>query len=460
MASNPSFGNIGGALSKLFGSAAGYNNAQYGNTGFGILDMARPAIDFLTGSYGAHLANPEARGTALAGLGNAVSGLSRRHYQDMMNRQYQNEMEYQRNRQASTDVNNATIFKTRTGIDIEGPFDTDFANQSSGDIRKNRANPWYNAQLHGENADLDPYADYDMDMLKSTLEHFGGVSNFMNRGLGVNAMQDGQRLSLTTPGSTLDKAKRSFGAPGGALSGPQFDSGDGTPGALPGVLPAGISLSRPSVMPDANTSPFFMPTDIPPQISQLLQAGAQDAQQAGQQAITQQNNLANQSLNRDIHNATVQNKGGYARYAPVGPAPQQPTAISAALARYAAGKMTDAELNQVLGAGSGSASLSEDPNFQGLKANLDAATSEYSATKSNDAKQRVQEASVAVQNYIYERQHPEVKAPTSFRRTDIKELTGMLGVNPLIQGIKQTGQDAEQAIRDKAPKPGKYGVVY
>lgn len=122
--------------------------------------------------------------------------------------------------------------------------------------------------------------------------------------------------------------------------------------------------------------------------------------------------------------------------------------------------MTDAELNQVLGAGSGSASLSEDPNFQGLKANLDAATSEYSATKSNDAKQRVQEASVAMQNYIYERQHPEVKAPTSFRRTDIKELTGMLGVNPLIQGIKQTGQDAEQAIRDKAPKPGKYGVVY
>lgn len=129
-----------GFLNQLFGSTAAFNNAQHGNTGVGLIDKARPVLDFLGGAYQAHAANPYAGGTAAAGMGSMIEGLSRRNYMNQLQQQQQAALQYQRRQETLKNSNNATIFNKASGIMVDGPFDTGFANNMLPAIRDNQTN--------------------------------------------------------------------------------------------------------------------------------------------------------------------------------------------------------------------------------------------------------------------------------------------------------------------------------
>lgn len=317
---------------KAAGSAAAINNSQYGQTGNKILDFARPVIDFMGGAYNAYQSNPTGGGTAIPGLVGMTEGMSRRNYMNQLQQQYLAEQQ----RLKQTDANNAQIWNARTGQTITGPFDTTFANNSAGDIRKSNAVPSINNMLGGEALNLNQYGDYSDSMLNNYTAQQAGATNFLNRSTGLDAVQGGQGQSL------LHKALMNMGNNPTQPQAPSLEGGAPT-------LSAGANFSRPAQQIDTGMSPFLLPTDVPTQIAGMQQAGLEDAQKKGVLDETTRSNMAEEKQERDIYNATVKNQGGYARYAPA-PIPPQPSEATRAYQALQAGIITPEQYARTLGA--------------------------------------------------------------------------------------------------------------
>lgn len=298
---------VGGVAPMQIDPNSGQFVQQQGHPFLSFLNAARPAIDFATGVYSAH-AGGQDRGLAFAGLGNMLNNMGQRNYLNQMQQQAMREYKNQQDRQNMTDANNASIWNSRTGQNIQGPFDTTFADHSAGDIRDTNAVPSLNAMLGGEALKLDPYGSYDPALLKDYLQRQGDATNYVNAN--TEDITAGQKASsigapVTSPqapaGSEWNRVYVKPGFQEGTL-----DNGTGEASLGPATqqaLQAATAYSAPANQIPPNVSPYFLPTDVPQQVAGNQRAGLQDKQEAGKQTETHRSNIAGEQLKREQQKA-------------------------------------------------------------------------------------------------------------------------------------------------------------
>lgn len=150
MGSNPK--NFQSSLLRSMVNTAQANNAKYGGYGQG-------------GNFGNYLIQGLKAAFPNSPLFNAVGAINTARnvqgYNKYLQQQAQAAAAYQQQRQAQEDQNNAAIYEARTGQHLNGHFDTNFANQSAGDIRKSNAfSDIQNLMNTGQFDMTNPNADY------------------------------------------------------------------------------------------------------------------------------------------------------------------------------------------------------------------------------------------------------------------------------------------------------------
>lgn len=294
-----SFSDLMGQLS----TSAAINNSKFGDTGNKLLDFARPAVDFLTGAYGAYQSGRDG-GTAVAGLGNVVEGMSRRNYMDLLSDQQR------ANRDLQFKKNEQTIQGINSSLDPN--------NQQLG---------------FGDLADPSVALKLAQDRLGQT----GKATNFLYRNQSLDAIQGGQNQSVSgvqPQGQPTQQQPQTYQTPSGIISDPVGLDLPQHP-TLSGNVEAVSSPLR------VDGNPFFAPTDVPGNYADLVKSGLTDANNQAKNVLTGQRQFEtgrhNQAIedhqrnqdNRLDRQLDAQIQGNYfKKYPPRGPALNNATLAS------------------------------------------------------------------------------------------------------------------------------------
>lgn len=278
------------ALFKALNSNTQYQAAKSGKGG--LLDM------LLTGYQMAYPQAPAA---------NMAMGMRQAYNVGQYNKAVQAEAAMQRQRQTSTDTNNAAIYNAATGQHVSGPFDTTLANSMAPHLRKDNAVPSMNDMLQGGALVMEKGADYDPALIRDYTKQQGEANNFLQKGGGLGDIASGQSASLI--GQTLGKM-------GGTLGVPSLDPGQSR------MLTGGVNKVAPNRGIDTNVSPWMYATDVPTNVAGLMKSGLDDAQAKG----TLDANIRHDKATEQQAKWEEQNKLDHGYWSPNSPpAPHYPT---------------------------------------------------------------------------------------------------------------------------------------
>lgn len=205
-------------------------------------------------------------------------------YNRFIQAQYLQELQ----RQKTQDANNSSIWKRRTGQEIQGPFDLGFANQSAQDIRKSNATDSVNAMLGGGALRQDQYGDYDPAMIRDYVTRQAQVQD-----ANATLNQLPQWMGGGVPGASKQR-------PAARPGQPMLDS-------VPRpTLQSGVSADNFGEM-----NPYMMGV---PNVSQLLtgRSSEQSSQLGNRKAAeTERNNRATESIGRTNASANMMRANKY-----------------------------------------------------------------------------------------------------------------------------------------------------
>jgi hypothetical protein len=251
-------------------------------------------LDYMTAIYSAIAPN--------AGAARLLQGINQVSNIHGYNKAQQAAAEAAYKRQALTDANNSLINYQRTGKQVSGPFDISLANSAAPDIRKDNSRQSRQDLIDGKKLTLSNYADYDPALERDYIKQQADATNYAMQNGGVNAINQGQKASMTYPGGNgapPQQPGQFTKMPGGM----QWDNGAGTT-LNAGVQQTGGLRDYQAPIP-MNVSPFTLPTDIPAQVAAGQRAGVDDAQTRAQQVETNRSNVVGEK-ETSLHNRTTE----------------------------------------------------------------------------------------------------------------------------------------------------------